>query len=122
MDRIELGEVQERFAGIVWDTAPVASGALVKICEEKLGWKKPTTYTVLRKLCEKGLFQNDGGIVKVKMTREEFYLSRSEALMESSYSGSLPAFFAAFLQKGKLSREEVEEIEAMIDAYKKEAR
>ena len=120
MDRIELGEVQEKFAGIVWDTAPVASGALVKICEEKLGWKKPTTYTVLRKLIDKGLFINDGGIVKVKLSREEFYRKRSEQLLESSFSGSLPAFVAAFLSSRKISRKEVDEIEAVIDAYKKE--
>ena len=120
MQDFELGEVQARFADIVWDNEPVGSGELVKICADKLGWKKPTTYTVLRKLIDKGLFINDGGIVKVKLSREEFYRKRSEQLLESSFSGSLPAFVAAFLSSRKISRKEVDEIEAVIDAYKKE--
>ena len=119
---IELGAIQERFADIVWDNEPIASGDLVKICEKQLNWKKPTTYTVLRKLCEKGLFENVGGVVSAKLSREEYCLKKSEELVEDSYSGSLPAFLAAFLSRKKLSRKEAEEIEAMIGAYQKEVR
>ena len=87
---IELGEVQARFADIVWAHAPIASGSLAKICERELEWKRPTTYTVLRKLCEKGLFENVDGTVRVKITREQFYAQMSEQVLEEGFSGSLP--------------------------------
>ena len=117
---IELGEVQARFADIVWTHAPVPSGELVKICERELNWKKPTTYTVLRKLCEKGLFTNTDGLVQVKITREQFYSSMSEQFVEESFSGSLPAFIAAFTANKPLSDAEADEIMRMIASYRKE--
>ena len=80
LEKIELGEIQQRFAEIVWENEPVSSGKLVKICEERLNWKKPTTYTVLRKLCEKGLLQNRDGIVTSLVPREEFYSAKSEQI------------------------------------------
>lgn len=118
MGEIELGVVQERFADIVWENEPVGSGELVKICERELNWKKPTTYTVLRKLCEKGLFQNQDGVVTSLITKEEFYCKKSEQVVEDSYAGSLPAFVAAFLTRKKLTKEEAEEIQRMIDSAK----
>ena len=117
---IELGAVQERFADIVWANEPIGSGDLVKVCEKELGWKKPTTYTVLRKLCEKGLMQNEDGVVTAKVTREEFYAAKSERFVEESFSGSLPAFIAAFVSQKRLSEKDAEEIRRMIDAYRKE--
>ena len=119
MQDMELGAVQLRFADIVWDHEPVASGDLVKICEKELSWKKPTTYTVLRKLCEKGLLQNRDGIVTSLIPKEEFYSARSEQIVEDSYQGSLPAFVASFISRKKLTSEEAEEIQKMIDAFKK---
>ena len=116
---LELGAVQERFADIVWANEPVTSGELVKLCERELKWKKPTTYTVLRKLCEKGLLQNENGIVTSRISREEFYASKSEQIIEESYQGSLPAFVAAFTSRNKLSAQEAEEIQKMIDSFKK---
>ena len=121
MNVIELAAVQERFADIVWANEPIASGDLVKVCEKELNWKKPTTYTVLRKLCEKGLLQNVDGVVSSLVGREEFYSAKSEQIIEDSYEGSLPAFIAAFTSHKKLSRKDVDEIQKMIDAYKKEA-
>ena len=118
MTEIELGEVQAKFADIVWAQAPIGSGELVKICERELNWKKPTTYTVLRKLCEKGLFKNENGIVSPLISRSEFYAKRSERFVEESFSGSLPAFIAAFTSQKKLSQKELEEIQALIDAYR----
>jgi predicted transcriptional regulator len=118
MTEIELGEVQARFADIVWTRAPIGSGELVRICEKELNWKKPTTYTVLRKLCEKGLFKNENGIVIPLISRSEFYARRSERFVEESFSGSLPAFIAAFTSQKKLSQKELEEIQALIDAYR----
>lgn len=117
---IELGIVQERFADIVWANEPIPSGELVKICEKELNWKKPTTYTVLRKLCEKGLLQNVDGIVSSLISKEDFYSAKSEQIVEDSYEGSLPAFIAAFTSHKKLSKKEVDEIQRMIDAFKKE--
>ena len=119
MKDIELGAVQERFADIVWANEPLGSGELVKLCEKELGWKKPTTYTVLRKLCEKGLLQNEDGLVTTLMTREDFYSAKSEQIVEDSYEGSLPAFIAAFTSRKKLSNAEVDEIQKMIDEFKK---
>ena len=79
---MEIGEVQERFANLVWDHEPIPSGQLVKLCEQELNWKKPTTYTVLRKLCEKGLFQNVNGVVSSVMSREQFASRRSEQFVD----------------------------------------
>ena len=119
MKDIELGAVQERFADIVWANEPLGSGELVKLCEKELGWKKPTTYTVLRKLCEKGLLRNEDGVVTTLMTRDDFYSAKSEQIIEDSYEGSLPAFISAFTSRKKLSNAEVDEIQKMIDEFKK---
>lgn len=115
----ELGEVQARFADIVWANAPIPSGELVKLCEKELNWKKPTTYTVLRKLCEKGLFENRDGIVTVEISREQFYSEKSEQFVAESFSGSLPAFIAAFTARKPLSDAEADEILRMIEAFRK---
>ncbi len=119
MSEIELASVQERFADIVWANEPIASGDLVKVCAEELNWKKPTTYTVLRKLCEKGLLQNADGIVTSLVSKEEFYSAKSEQIIEDSYDGSLPAFIAAFTSRKKLRKKEVDEIQKMIDGFRK---
>ena len=111
----ELGEVQAKFADIVWKNAPLGSGELVKLCEKELKWKKPTTYTVLRKLCEKGLFKNENGVVSAAVSREEFYSAKSEQFVEDTFNGSLPAFIAAFTSRHTLSEKETEEIQRMIE-------
>lgn len=120
MKSIELAAIQERFADIVWANEPITSGDLVKVCENELNWKKPTTYTVLRKLCEKGLLQNVDGIVSSLISKEDFYSAKSEQIIKDSYEGSLPAFIAAFTSHKKLSKKEVDKIQKMIDAFKKE--
>lgn len=120
MSDTELGVVQEKFAEIVWNHEPVPSGELVKLCEKELKWKKSTTYTVLRKLCDKGIFQNVNGIVSSIMSKEDFYATKSEQFVQDTFQGSLPAFIAAFTTKKKLSKEEVDEIQKMIDAYRGE--
>ena len=117
---VELGVIQERFADIVWANEPVSSGDLVKLCKEELNWKKPTTYTVLRKWCEKGLFQNVDGIVTSLIPRDEFYSAKSEQIIEESFDGSLPAFVAAFISRKSLTEKEANEIQRMIDAFRKE--
>lgn len=117
---MEIGEVQERFANLVWDHEPIPSGQLVKLCEQELNWKKPTTYTVLRKLCEKGLFRNEDGLVSAVLTREQFASRRSEQFVDNAFHGSLPAFVAAFTDQKGLSAQEAEEIQQMIDKFRKE--
>lgn len=116
---LELGQVQEHFARLIWDNEPISSGELVKLCQRELNWKKPTTYTVLRKLCEKGLFENKDGVVTARISREEFAARRSQQFVESSFGGSLPAFVAAFTANRALSPQEVEEIQRLIDGFRK---
>lgn len=118
MFEIELGEVQAVFANMIWEREPIGSGELVKLCEKELHWKKPTTYTVLRKLCEKGLFKNEDGVVSSLISREEFNASKSEKFVEDTFDGSLPAFLAAFMSHRKISAQEAAEIQRMIEAFK----
>ena len=117
--KYELGEVQKQFAEIVWEKEPIGSGELVKICDKEFGWKKSTTYTVLKKLCEKGIFQNLEGIVTSVISKKEFYAATSEQFVEETFGGSLPAFIAAFTSGKKLTEQEVEAIQKMIDEFKK---
>lgn len=120
MTDYRLGAVESRFAELIWQHAPLHSRELVKLCEQELGWKKPTTYNVLRKLCEKGLFQNQDAIVTVLISREDYYSHRGEQLVEEAFDGSLPAFLAAFTRRRALSQKELEQIRDMIDAMDKE--
>ena len=116
MEEMKLGVVESRFADIVWQNEPLGSGELVKICGKELGWKKSTTYTVLKKLCERNIFKNDGGTVRSVISRNDFYGVQSEKFVDDAFDGSLPAFIAAFTQRKALSREEIDEIKRMIDS------
>ena len=102
MEDMKLGLVESQFADIIWDNEPIPSGQLVMLCQEKLNWKKPTTYTVLRKLCQRGIFQNENGTVSSLISREEFQARQSEAFVEETFDGSLPAFIAAFTSRNKV--------------------
>lgn len=116
MEDYKLGAVESRFAGLIWANEPLHSRDLVALCQKELNWKKPTTYTVLRKLCERGIFQNQDGMVTSKISREEFYAMQSERYVEETFDGSLPAFFAAFTKRKSLSAEEIAQIRRMIDS------
>ena len=118
MNDIELGTVQERFADIVWANEPLGSGELVKLCEAEMGWKKSTTYTVLRKLCDKGVLKNEDGVVSSLVSKEQFYAEKSSQVVADSFNGSLPAFVAAFVSKKKLTAKEAEEIQKLITDFK----
>lgn len=120
MDELKLGAVESRFAALIWDNEPLHSRELVALCQRELNWKKPTTYTVLRKLCERGIFQNADGMVTSLISREEFYARQSEQFVEDTFEGSLPAFFAAFTRRKNLTAEEVAQIRQMIDAIGEE--
>jgi predicted transcriptional regulator len=110
-----MGAAEARFAEIVWENAPVSSGALVKLSAEALGWKKSTTYTVLRRLCEKGLFRNEGGTVTAAVDRVSYEESQSRQFVSESFGGSLPAFLAAFTARKKLTEKEITELQRLID-------
>ena len=116
--KVELGEIQEQFAQLIWEKEPIGSGELVKEAEGKFGWKKSTTYTVLRKLCEKGLFQNADGVVSALVSKEAFDGAKSRQFVEENFKGSLPSFLAAFASGRKLSQKDVDEIQKMIDQYR----
>lgn len=113
-----MTDAEMQLAQIIWDNEPLASGELVKLAAEKLDWKKSTTYTVLRKICENGVFQNQSSMVTSLMSREEYIRLKGERYLEENYGGSLPGFVAAFLQKKKLSKREVEEMAKMIEDYR----
>jgi len=120
MSEIKLGVVESRFADIIWENEPLTSRELVEKAKEELSWNKSTTYTILRRLCERGIFQNENGTVTSLISKSEFYAVQSEQFVEETFEGSLPAFIAAFTQRKKLSKKELDEIQAMIDAARKE--
>ena len=110
-----LGAVETRCADLIWAHEPITSGELVKLCEQELHWKKSTTYTVLRRLCERGLFRNDSGTVTSLLSKEQFTAMQSEQFVEETFEGSLPRFLAAFSTRRKLSHEEIDALQALID-------
>ena len=120
MDKYKLGDMETKFAEFIWDSAPVPSGELVRLCENEFHWKKSTTYTMLKRLCERGLFQNSQGMVTPLLSREDFAAAQSESFVEETFSGSLPQFLAAFTRRKRLSPAEVEEIQRFIDQYQEE--
>lgn len=115
MEEKRLGVVEARFADIIWQNEPLTSGELVKLCFAELNWKKSTTYTVLKKLCDRGIFKNEGGRVTSQISKADFYAMQSEKFVEETFSGSLPQFIAAFTKRKALSEAEIEEIKRMID-------
>lgn len=120
MSEYQLGAVEARFADIIWENEPISSTELCRKSEEALKWKKSTTYTVLKRLCEKGIFQNNKGTVTSLISRQEFSAARSEKFVEEAFDGSLPAFLAAFTAHKKLTNEEVRVLRKMVEEYKEE--
>lgn len=114
MEEYILAPVESRFADIVWKFAPISTAQLIKACEEELCWKRTTTYTVLKKLSDRGIFENKDGIVTPLISRVEFYARQSEKYVEKSFSGSLPGFLAAFTSRKKLNEKEIQELKNII--------
>ena len=117
MSDYQMGTVESKFADIIWENEPISSTELSKRSEEILKWKKSTTYTVLKRLCDKGIFQNNKGTVTSLISKQEFYSLQSEKFVEETFDGSLPAFLAAFSKRKKLSADEVAQLRKMIDEY-----
>ncbi|MBQ6933229.1 MAG: BlaI/MecI/CopY family transcriptional regulator [Clostridia bacterium] len=111
----KLGNIESKFADIIWANEPLSSGELVKLCEAQLSWKKSTTYTVLKKLCERGLFVNENGKVSSLVSKDDYYAMQSTSFVGELFHGSLPAFIAAFSSRKKLTSEEIDELQKLID-------
>lgn len=120
MKEYQMGAVESRFADIIWENEPISSAELAARSQEQLTWKKSTTYTVLKRLCDKGIFQNERGTVTSLISRKEYYALQSEKFVEETFEGSLPAFLAAFTARKKLSEEEVAQLRRMVDEYGEE--
>lgn len=120
MEDMKLGLVESHFADIVWKNEPIHSRELAKICEKELNWKRTTTYTVLKKLCNRGIFRNQDGIVSSLISKAEFHAIQSEKFVEETFEGSLPAFLNAFSSRRKLSSEEIMQVRQMIDSFETE--
>lgn len=120
MTEIQLGAIESRFADIIWENEPILSSEIVKRAEETLKWKKSTTFTVLRRLCDKGIFQNNKGTVTSLISKQEFYSLKSEKFVTEAFDGSLPAFLTAFTARKGLTPEEVAHLRRMVAEYEEE--
>ncbi len=120
METYKLGEMEEKFAELIWEHAPVGSGELTRLCEAAFSWKRTTTYTMLKRLCERGLFANEKGTVVVRMSREDFLAARGEEFLEENFEGSLPLFLTAFSRKRRLRDQEISMLRELIESYEEE--
>ena len=119
MTEYHLGEMEEKFAELIWANEPISSGSLAKLALEEMNWKKTTAFTVLKRLCDRELFQNQGGTVTSLISREEFYALQSEQFVEETFDGSLPAFLAAFGSRKKMTDAEIEDLKKIIDGFRR---
>ena len=120
MEPYKLGEMEQKFADLIWEHAPIASGELVKLCEQSFNWKRTTTYTMLKRLCLRNLFENTNGTVQIKTTKEDFQAAQGEQFLIENFEGSLPRFLTAFSKRKKLSGHEVAELRKLIEEYEEE--
>ncbi|BCJ94381.1 hypothetical protein acsn021_19500 [Anaerocolumna cellulosilytica] len=120
MDQYKLGEMEQKFADIIWENEPVNSRTLTELCAEAFSWKRTTTYTMLKRLCDRGIFQNNEGTVLSLMSKTEFGAAQGEQFLNETFNGSLPKFLAAFTRRKKLSEKEINEIRQLIDEHKEE--
>ena len=118
MTEYKLAEGEAKFAELIWQREPITSPELVKLCEKEFQWKKSTTYTVLKKLCDRGIFQNEQTVVTSRVSKEEFNSYRSRKFVEDSFGGSIPKFLTAFMGGKKLTAKQAEEIKDLIDSFK----
>lgn len=118
MDTPKVFESEYRFCLILWEHEPIASGELVKLCREQLGWKSSTTYTVIKRLSERGVLQNENTIVSSLVTKDQVQAAEIDELVEKKFAGSLPAFLAAFARHRRLTPAELDQVQAMIDRYR----
>lgn len=118
MEKYKLGEMEQKFADLIWENEPVSSRALTELCEKAFSWKRTTTYTMLKRLCEREIFQNESGTVTSLMSKSEFGAAQGEQFLTETFDGSLPRFLAAFTRRKKLSEKEIKEIQKLIDDHR----
>ena len=118
MKKYKLGEMEQKFADLIWENEPVSSRALTELCEKAFSWKRTTTYTMLKRLCERAIFQNESGTVTSLMSKSEFGAAQGEQFLTETFDGSLPRFLAAFTRRKKLSEKEIKEIQKLIDDHR----
>lgn len=117
MEQYKLGEMEQKFADYIWERAPIATGELTKLCETAFHWKRTTTYTMLKRLCERGIFANENGTVVIKISREDFQGAQGEQFIKDTFGGSLPQFLVAFSRRRKLGDREIAELKKLIEEY-----
>ncbi len=120
MEASKLTEAEKKFADLIWQNEPISSGDLVKLCAKEMNWKKSTTYTMLKKLCKKGIFKNENAVVSSLITKDEYYSRQSIRFVEDTFGGSLPKFLTAFISGRRISRQQAEELKRLIDEHKEE--
>ena len=120
METPKIFESEYRFCLILWEHEPINSTRLVELCKENLGWSKATTYTVIRRLSERGVVKNENAVVTSLVSKEQAQASRLDEMVEETFQGSMPAFIAAFSRSRKLTRDEVEQLKALIDNYEED--
>ncbi|MBU9744846.1 BlaI/MecI/CopY family transcriptional regulator [Lachnospiraceae bacterium ASD3451] len=118
MEQYKLGEMEQKFAGMIWANEPVSSRALTELCEAEFSWKRTTTYTMLKRLCDRGIFANNSGTVTALMSKAEFGAAQGEQFLKDAFNGSLPQFLAAFTRRKKLTAKEIADIQRLIDNHK----
>ena len=118
MEKYKFGEMEEKFANMIWDNAPIETRELIALCAKTFDWKRTTTYTMLRRLIDRGIFKNEEGIVSALVKKEDFLAGKGQAFLEESFEGSLPNFLTAFTRRKKLSEKEIQEIQKIIDEHK----
>ena len=122
METPKIFESEYRFCRILWEKEPVKSGELVALCKERLGWKPTTTYTVMKRLSERGILKNENTVVTALVSREEAAVAEADEVMTKRFDGSLPAFIAAYAKGKPLSEKEIDDLQKMIDAYRQEGK
>ena len=119
MDIPKIPEAEYRFCLILWELEPVKSTELVRICRERLGWKDTTTYTVIKRLSQRGVLVNENTVVRSLVSKDQVQATELKELVEKTFEGSIPSFIAAFTKHQKLSKQEIDQLQAMIDSYRK---
>lgn len=120
MEKPKIFESEYRFCLILWEHEPATTTQLVKLCREKLEWKRTTTYTVIKRLCERGVLKNDGGVITSLVSKDQAQTAEIDELVEKKFEGSIPAFVAAFGRRQRLSQEEIQQLQQLIDQYRRE--
>ena len=118
MEIYKLGEMEKRLADLIWANAPMTSKKLVELCADAFDWKRTTTYTMLKRLCDRGIFSNVNGTIIVLMAKEDFTLAQSQNFINETFDGSLPMFLTLFSKNKTMKKEDIDRLQQLIDSYR----